>query len=178
TGVGIAASSGSIALGSGSITGGTSAGLHLDGGSATITYSGAISSTVGRAVRVENGTGGSATLSGAITAGAGGILVQQDSRIVTLTGDVTVANPTGVGIGVDRGILRVSGQTIVTNPAGVGIDIDAPRGRISFANVTISGRAVTGIDINTATDSITFGAVVMNNSASSASRPVSVTDAS
>src|SRR5690606_16458534 len=98
--------------------------------------------------------------------------------IVTLTGDVTVANPTGVGIGVDRGILRVSGQTIVTNPAGVGIDIDAPRGRISFANVTISGRAVTGIDINTATDSITFGAVVMNNSASSASRPVSVTDAS
>jgi hypothetical protein len=116
---------GTIAMTGGSISGTTGNALVVDGGNAAISYGGNITTTAAHSVLVQNRTGGSVTLSGAIHDTGTGILVQNNTGGTTTfsgTGDtlntganqaVTLTNNTGATTNFSGGSLAIT-----TTPPG------------------------------------------------------------
>ena len=119
--------SGTFALGSGTLSDATSDAFKISGGNGSFSYSGIISNTITLAVNIENKTGGTVTLSGDInpTTAGKGISVSGNSggSTITFSGANKKIN-TGTGTGVN--LSNNTGATIgFTN---CGLDIDATSG--------------------------------------------------
>jgi len=119
--------SGTFALGSGTLSDATSDAFKISGGNGSFSYSGTISNTITLAVNIENKTGGTVTLSGDInpTTAGKGISVSGNSggSTITFSGANKKIN-TGTGTGVN--LSNNTGATIgFTNG---GLDIDATSG--------------------------------------------------
>lgn len=112
-------------------------GVNVDGGTATVVINGDVTNSTGRAVAIQNTTGGSVTFSGGLVTdnGGQGILIQNANS--------------------DVGFANVSlNNTVVGTPA---IDIQGGNGTYDFgSSVGISGALSTGISINNSRADITF----------------------
>jgi hypothetical protein len=128
SGVNLNAVTGTLAMGTGFIIGGSGAGITVTtGSSVTLTYSGTITAGTGRPVRIDNGGSAAAcptaTLSGNITSTANGILVQScNSGTIVFSGaskllktttnkGVQLASNTGATINFTNGGLVDSTTT-------------------------------------------------------------------
>ncbi|HLA63581.1 MAG TPA: cadherin-like domain-containing protein, partial [Rhodothermales bacterium] len=78
-GVALTGVGGTADLGTGALSGSTTAAFLVSGGNATLSYAGSITNTVGRAVSATSRTGGALTLAGPITETGAGLLVQNNT---------------------------------------------------------------------------------------------------
>ncbi|HEU0012321.1 MAG TPA: Ig-like domain-containing protein [Longimicrobium sp.] len=110
---------GALDLGGGSLAGATGSAFHVHAGTAALSYAGSIAGTTNRPVEVINRTGGSVTLSGAITGTGPGIIVSNNSGgSVSFTGTqtlttagleaVSLQNNTGASISFTGGALAIT----------------------------------------------------------------------
>jgi hypothetical protein len=188
----------------GSLTGATGAEFKVDGGSANMTYGGSITqNTAGqRTVDIQNRTGGTITLSGAIGSGAvflnantgatitfSGILTLStgttDAFTATAGGTVnvtngssTLASTTGTLLNLANTSVGGSGITFASasnSAAANGILIDTVgNNAITINGGTISGATTRGIDINGGGGNVTYAGSITTNAV--AAMPVEVTN--
>jgi hypothetical protein len=147
--------SGTLDLGSGTLSGATSDAFKVSGASGSFSYSGTISNTSTLAVNIENKTGGTVTLSGDINpnTAAKGISVSGNNtgtNAITFSGANKKFN-TGTGTGVN--LSNNTGATISFTNGG--LDIDATSG--TGFNATGGGTIVVATGANPNTIDTTTG---------------------
>jgi VCBS repeat-containing protein len=143
-------------LGSGALAGATSDGFKVTSGTGTFTYSGTISnSSSGAAVSIGSKTGGSVTLSGAIsdTSGAGVSLTSNTGATVNLTGGVVLSSGTSPAfVATGGGTVNVTGaNNTITSTTGTPLNINGTTigaSGVTFKSIAANG-AANGIVLNT-----------------------------
>lgn len=141
----------------------TGASFHLDGSTADVTLTGAISNSSGRSLLIENTSDGTTVdLRNATVQDSGaGILIADVAGDVQLD-DVTVTGGTGTGIEVtgNTGTVIFNGLTSVSGTAGPGIHVHdtvddpgtttAVEGQVFFSEVDIAADGQTGLLVSNA----------------------------
>lgn len=144
------------------VAGSAGTGFHVDGQAPEITFSGTIENALGRALVVENTTGGSVDLSGATIhdVGGEGVLIDHTDGAVAV-GDVTVRNSTTTGVDVQGGSGDVAFNNVtVENAAGVGVNVEDASGDVAFGSLNVAAGANTGLSVrNSGTLTIEDGAI-------------------
>ncbi len=156
---------GTGSLGSGALSGATSHALVVDGGNGSLTYSGTLNNTNARPLLVQNKTGGSVDLNGAITGSAQGILLNNNtgatinlSGLLTLNTGVNAAfTATGGGTlsatHANSTIATTSGQAVNINGTSIdmggvtflSINANGGSNAITLTNAGSGGFAITGV---------------------------------
>jgi hypothetical protein len=147
--------SGTLDLGSGTLSGATSDAFKVSGGSGSFSYSGTISNTSTLAANIENKTGGTVTLSGDINpnTAAKGISVSGNNtgtNAITFSGANKKFN-TGTGTGVN--LSNNTGATISFTNGGLDIDTTSGTG----FSATGGGTIIVGTGANPNTIDSTTG---------------------
>ncbi len=142
-GLHLVGSSGDITLDSVSIDGALGSAVSVSGGDAEIVFAGDINNSSGRAIVVEQTTGGAVDLSDAniIDNGGDGVFVDSVDGNVIFE-DLTVVNTTGVGIeitGSGDGFVAFRGTTTVNNAGNAGIFIHDRDQNTLFDQVVVDG---------------------------------------
>jgi hypothetical protein len=123
TGAGIdlnGATSTGITINGGAISGMSAEGLRVNGGAYGVTYAGTISNVTGRVVDVTSRTGGTVTVSGAVSDTDGGNGVRFDSN----TGASTLTFSSGVTLGTS-GTRSSTGVVMTANAAGTDLNFNS-----------------------------------------------------
>ncbi len=176
------------ATGVGFLIGASGGGTASSGGNANISYGGDLSSNGGATIEIQDRTGGTVTISGAITEGAGpGIIADGNAGTINFTGQVFISsgasdavvltnnsaaiNFTTSGTGLDittttgRGFIADGGGGSVTI-TGSGNTVSTGSGRaVEIDNVTIGGAGVTFQSVGVADGSSATG-IFLNNAGS------------
>jgi hypothetical protein len=156
---------GSIALGTGTLSGHTAAEIDINAGNTVVTYGGTIGDGSGLSVEITGHGTGNITLSGNIndTADAGGGIVAtgNTSGTIAFSGGTQTLNT-----GASAGVTLTSNTGAIINFTGGGLDIDSTSGA-GFAatgggevSVTGSGNSIdsdTGTALNVANTNIGVG---------------------
>jgi VCBS repeat-containing protein len=173
--VSLANITGSVALGTGTLSGATGTAFNLSGGTATVSYGGTVSqATASQALlAVTDHATGTLTLSGNLSATNGtGLQFSNADGGYQLTGTVTL---NGGDAGID--VLSGSGGTInlsntgsaITNPSGIAVVINSSTPTFTYAgNITKSNNATTAINLTNNGGSITFSGATHSLSTSTA----------
>ncbi|ADB51030.1 hypothetical protein Cwoe_2611 [Conexibacter woesei DSM 14684] len=170
-----------LSVPNGTLSGQTSAAISVRGGSGDVAYGGTIGNGSGLSARVENRTGGTVTVSGAVNDGVdagGGISMSGNSGGATVFSGATKTLDTGAQAAVDASFS--GGHTLTFS--GGGLDVDTTTGagfRATTANgsgtVAVTGAAntiasgsgtaltIAGPDIDAA--NVTFRSVASNGAA-------------
>jgi hypothetical protein len=132
--------------GSSAISGVGGADFKLSGGNGTVTFGPTITNTAGRAVDIQNRTGGTTTLSGAISdSGGTGIILNSNSGTSTtnFTGQLTLST------GASDAFTSTGGGTVSSTASGSTISTTTGRalnvataigsGRLNFQSVSSNG---------------------------------------
>ena len=130
---------GTISMTGGSIGSAAGPSFNVNGGSATIGYSGSITNTAGHSVSVQGITGGSVTLSGTINDTGTGILVQSNTGgTVTFSGASDTINTGG-----NEAITLLSNAGATINFSGGGLNITTSTatgfGAASSGTISVTG---------------------------------------
>lgn len=162
-------SDGTINYLGGSITSGSGNDIvDIDGGSATIVVSAALTeSGTGNGIEIDGITGGSITFSGNYTRTGTGNAIQIGSNAaltggtIAFDGPVSAQSGSNVVIGnLGAAIVTFTDTVTVADPAAIAIDITGTNGDITFADVVITGLgASTGIDLTGAEGNIAFASI-------------------
>ena len=115
--------------------------FHVDGGTADLAFEGSIDNSAGRALLVQNTTGGEIDLSNATVNddGGEGVLLANVDGTVSL-GEVNIRNSTATGISVQDSAGAFSfDESRVENSALTGIDVQNASGSIEFGTVIVDG---------------------------------------
>jgi hypothetical protein len=147
---------GTVNLGTGSLTGASGVAFLGSGGTATVTYGGSITKTSdGRTIDVQNRTGGTVTLSGAVssTGSSDGIFLNANTgSTINFTGALTIdtSNSNSIGFNATGGgtvSATASGNTINSGQAtalNVVNTTIGPSG-LKFQSISSSGGTAAGI---------------------------------
>lgn len=147
---------GTVNLGTGSLTGASGVAFLGSGGTATVTYGGSITKTSdGRTIDVQNRTGGTVTLSGAVssTGSSDGIFLNANTgSTINFTGALTIdtSNSNSIGFNATGGgtvSATASGSTINSGQAtalNVVNTTIGPSG-LKFQSISSSGGTAAGI---------------------------------
>ena len=125
------------------ITDAVGAAVHIDGGDSEIVMSGTVDNSAGRAVLLENTTGGELDLTDMVVDddGGEGVLVEDVDGDVSF-GTVRVRNSSTTGIAIDGGSGDVSfAGALVENAAGSGIDIRNNTGTFAFDDLEVGNQS-------------------------------------
>ncbi|ESW93664.1 hypothetical protein X770_03990 [Mesorhizobium sp. LSJC269B00] len=187
--VGLANVTGTVSLGSGALSGASGVAFLVNGGAATVSYGGSVTkTTAGKIVDISGVTGGSVTLSGALSATGGfdnGIYVHGNSGgTITLSGG-TKTLTTGANTAVD--LTTNTGATINFDTGGLVITTTSGTGFNASGGGTVSVGALLSDNIITTTaggtalnlNGVTIGAAGMNFdsvSATAAATGISLTN--
>jgi hypothetical protein len=167
---------GTADLGTGALSGSTTAALQVQGGSGALAYAGSIASTTGRSVAVSGRSGGSVTLSGAIDDAGTGILVKDNAGgVIAFTG-----SSKAVATGASAGVTLASNTGATVQFAGGGLAITTTTGagftatgggtvQVTGANNTIAsagGVALSVVDTDIGASGITFRSISANGGTS------------
>ena len=117
TGVDLQSVSGAFTVTGGSLTGAAGPAFRVSGGNSPIAYGGSITNTDGLAVQITGRSGGSVTLSGAVT---------DDG-----------ATNSGVSLAGNGGSISFTGATRLTDTAGPALQVSGGTAAISFADLSI-----------------------------------------
>ena len=122
-GIRLAHNSGTFTAIDGSVSDAIGNGIDIDGGNATITYTGSISNSTGRSISIANVTGGTVTLSGSINDSGGGINLfgNTGGSMISFSGTNKVFN-VGTNIAVEA--TGNDGSMILFDNGGLDIDTD------------------------------------------------------
>ncbi len=163
-------------LGTGALSGSSTAAFQVQGGSGTLSYAGSIASTTGRSVAVSGRSGGSVTLSGAIADSGTGIVVQNNTGgTIAFTG-ASKAVATGAGAGVT--LTDNTGATVQFAGGGLAISTTTGAGfsatgggtvQVTGANNTIvsaGGVALNVANTGIGASGITFRSISANGGTS------------
>ncbi|MER9393241.1 MULTISPECIES: hypothetical protein [unclassified Mesorhizobium] len=187
--VSLANVTGTVGLGSGSLTGATGAAFLVNGGAATVSYAGSVTkTTAGKIVDISGVTGGTVTLSGALSATGGfdnGIYVHGNSGgTITLSGGtktLTTGANTAVDLTTNTGatINFDTGGLVITTTSGTGFN--ASGGGTVSVGALLSDNSITTTAGGTALNlnGVTIGAAGMNFdsvSATAAATGISLTN--
>ncbi|EDY17372.1 Parallel beta-helix repeat protein [Chthoniobacter flavus Ellin428] len=123
--------SGTITMTGGSISGAAGPSFFVSGGNAVISYNSTITNTAGHSVQVQGITGGSVTLSGAITDTGTGILVQNNTG-----GTITFSGASDS--------IHTGANQAVTLSTNTGAKIDFTGGGLSIQTTTATGFGASG----------------------------------
>ena len=128
------------------------AAVHIDGGSSTVTMTGTLDNSAGRAVVVENTTAGQVDLTEMVVQddGGEGVLLENVDGDVSF-GRVDVRNSPTTGIAIDGGSGDIAfANALVQNAAAEGVDIRNTTGTFAFDNLDVTnqsgGPAVSVVD--------------------------------
>jgi Right handed beta helix region/Inverse autotransporter, beta-domain len=117
------------------------AALHVDGGTPDVLLNGWINNSAGRAVVIENTTGGTVHLENTdvVDNGGSGILVSNNGGNVVF-GNADVRNSTATGIDVQggTGTTQFTKLATVINSAGPGINVENAAGPTTFNDVSVT----------------------------------------
>ncbi|HEX2050301.1 MAG TPA: cadherin-like domain-containing protein [Actinomycetota bacterium] len=141
-----------VSVNGGTITSGAGPELDVSGGNANVNMGAAISNSAGRSVRIVNHTGGTATLSGAITDTGTGILADNnDGSVVDFTGGMNVSSGANTAFAaINGGTVKTSGVNVLastTQPALNVADTTIGTGGLNFRSVSSNG-ASSGIVVS------------------------------
>lgn len=129
------------------ITGTAGSALRVDGGAADVLFSGTINNSAGRALVVENTTGGMVDLSQATIdddGGQGVLLANVDGGVSV--GDVSVLNSTATGIEIQGGSGSFSFDEVnITNSAGNGVRMVDSTAGASFGTLNVTTDNTVGL---------------------------------
>ncbi|WP_348625872.1 inverse autotransporter beta domain-containing protein [Mesorhizobium sp. L2C066B000] len=187
--VGLANVTGTVSLGSGALSGASGVAFLVNGGAATVSYGGSVTkTTAGKIVDISGVTGGSVTLSGALSATGGfdnGIYVHGNSGgTITLSGGtktLTTGANTAVDLTTNTGatINFDTGGLVITTTSGTGFN--ASGGGTVSVGALLSDNSITTTAGGTALNlnGVTIGAAGMNFdsvSATAAATGISLTN--
>lgn len=187
--VGLANVTGTVSLGSGALSGASGVAFQLTGGAATVSYGGTVTkTTAGKIVDISGVTGGTVTLSGALSATGGfdnGIYVHGNSGgTITLSGGtktLTTGANTAVDLTTNTGatINFDTGGLMITTTSGTGFN--ASGGGTVSVGALLSDNSITTTAGGTALNlnGVTIGAAGMNFdsvSATAAATGISLTN--
>ena len=117
--------------------------VHIDGGDSETVIGGTLDNSTGRAVVVENTTGGHVDLTGMVVEddGGEGVLVEDANGDVSF-GRVDVRNSSTTGIALDGGSGDVAfANALVENATAAGVDIRNTTGSFAFDNLDVTGQS-------------------------------------
>ena len=128
--------------------------FQVEGGNATINYSGNIANTTNNAVNrllaIRNTTGGSVTFSGGTlsqTTGDG-ILIENAAGSTTLNNNSNITGGAGIDIQGGAGNVTVNGNTTIANNTGTAINVEnRTGGTVQFGTVNLSNSGGIGINL-------------------------------
>jgi hypothetical protein len=150
--------SGTLTVGSTSVTNPSTQGISVAGTSAAVNFAStgatSVSGTGTQRILVGTTTGnvtfGNTTLSG----GTDAVSLQNNSGGTRTFGTITTSGNTGVGFlhAVGGGNTTVTGLTTITNPGGTGVDIQGSASAVSFNGVTVNKGATAGTGVSLATN--------------------------
>ncbi|MET0398923.1 MAG: cadherin-like domain-containing protein [Longimicrobiaceae bacterium] len=159
-------------LGTGALSGSTSAAFQVQGGSGTLAYAGSIAATTGRSVAVSGRSGGSVTLSGAIADSGTGIVVHDNTGgTIAFTGaSKTVATGAGAGVTLSNNtgatVQFAGGGLAITTTTGAGFSATGGGTvQVTGANNTIAsagGVALGVVNTTIGASGITFRSISAN----------------
>ncbi|MES0180233.1 hypothetical protein NKJ86_16750 [Mesorhizobium sp. M0025] len=187
--VGLANVTGTVSLGSGALSGASGVAFLLNGGAATVSYGGTVTkTTAGKIVDISGVTGGTVTLSGALSATGGfdnGVYVHGNSGgTITLSGGtktLTTGANTAVDLTTNTGatINFDTGGLVITTTSGTGFN--ASGGGMVSVGALLSDNSITTTAGGTALNlnGGTIGAAGMNFdsvSATAAATGISLTN--
>jgi hypothetical protein len=187
TGVSLSAVSGTVAIGSGSISNPIGTAFVVSGGDATVSYGGTIAkSAVSLAVDIQNRAGGSATFGGTIaqTGGSGITIVGATAPSpVTFNGAVTLGT---TGVRNNGGlVINNNGQaSTVSFTGGLAVATTAAAGvtasnggtlNVNAGTLDTAGAGATGVVLNGITSGVSFTAAIVNATGASGISLTSVT---
>jgi hypothetical protein len=167
--VSLVALNGTFTLASGALSGATGNALHMDGGTAGLTFSGTIQNSGGRQVNIINKTGGTVALSGAIGGTGTGIFMNANpGATMNFTGGIALSTGTNAAFtATGPGPAATSGGTInvTQNNTTIVNTLTSTTGTaLNVANTTIgaSGMTFRSISSNGAAT-----AIILNNTGAS-----------
>ncbi|HSS22809.1 MAG TPA: hypothetical protein VLL54_22235 [Pyrinomonadaceae bacterium] len=163
---------GTVTLAGGALSGATGNGLHMDGGTAGLTFSGTIQNTGARQVNVINKTGGTVALSGAIGGtGTGIFLSANNGATLNFTGGIALSTGTNDAFtATGPGPAATSGGTInVTqnNTSIVNTLVATTGSGLNITNTTIGASGVTFRSI-TSNGAGSNDGIILNNTGTTA----------
>ena len=116
--ISLAAIGGTANLGAGALSGASTQAFFVDGGAATLTYTGTINNTTNRVVDIQNKTGGAVNLNGNITGSSQGIFLNNNTgATLSFRGGMTL------NTGANPGFTATGGGTVEVcdeNPCNAG----------------------------------------------------------
>ena len=147
---------GTFSAASGTITGATGIAFDLDGGSGDVTFPGAITNGQGSTAEITGRTGGTVTLSGAITESGDADATQENGGIAVTGnsgGSTVVSNATKTfNTGEDHALVMGTSNGHTLTLSGGGFDVDTTSGAginaTDSGTLTVSG---TGNSVSTGT---------------------------
>jgi len=177
--ISLGALSGSLALGSGALSGATGGSFVASQGTATVTYSGTINKTTGtRMIDIQNLTGGSYTFSGALIHNlASG---SQESIFLNMNGSANITFSGGLSLtsvstgavfsATTGGIVTVTGtNNEILSTVGTGLNLqstNASGSGITFALIACTTGQVA--NINSSTGTKTLGHIITSSGGTAA----------
>ena len=158
--VSLANVTGTVSLGSGSLTGATGTAFDISGGTVSASYSGNITkANAGALVSVANHSVGTVSFStGTLSATAGtGLQFNNDSGIYNFNGTTTLnGGDAGIDILAGSGTFTFGSATSITNPTGVGFFLDGGSASVAYhGSIATNGGFAVDIRNHTA-GTITF----------------------
>ena len=131
------------------VAGAAGTALYVDGGAPDVAFGGTIDNAAGRALVVENTTGGTVDLSAATVnddGGEGVLLAQNDADVAV--GRVNVRGSTTTGVAVEGGTGAVRFEQVnVEDSAGAGVSIVGSGQGVAFAELNVSTDGATGLHV-------------------------------
>jgi hypothetical protein len=134
---------GTVNLGGGALSAATNNAFDVNGGNATVSYSGTITNTAARAVNITNRTGGTITLSGLVTSagvGTGVNLTTNTGATINFTGGMSLST------GISDAFTATGGGTLnaTQNNTSIVNTITTTTGRaLNVASTTIGASGLT-----------------------------------
>ncbi|HRQ41055.1 MAG TPA: PKD domain-containing protein [Chloroflexota bacterium] len=128
---------GTLNLGSGALSGGSSHAFNVSGGTATINYAGTISNSTAEAINIQSKTGGTVNLSGAVNSTGTGInLINNTGATINLSGSLTIS------AGTNEAFTATGGGTL--SVTGAANTVSTTTGTaVNMRNITIGASGVT-----------------------------------
>jgi VCBS repeat-containing protein len=142
-------------LGTGTLSGATSEGFQVTGGTGTFTYAGTVANATGTTVSIANKTGGTVTFNGPVsdTGNAGISLSNNGGAVVAFTGGVTLSSGSSPAFAATGGgTVTVTGAAnTLTSTTGTALNVantTIGAADLTFQSITANG-AANGIVLNT-----------------------------
>jgi uncharacterized repeat protein (TIGR01451 family) len=143
---------GTLNLGSGALSGSSSHAFSVNGGTAPISYTGTIGNSTADAVNIQNKTGGTVTLSGAVTSTGTGISLSSNTgATINFTGGIALTTSNEAFTATGGGTISITGSNNsinATNATALNVaNTTIGAGNLNFLSISSSG-AARGITLN------------------------------